>query len=339
MYPADRYCDYLYYCDVIIMGGRLMGVEEQTSWEQFQEQAKTYKHVKLGVAFDFRYITASKLDTARNSLNMLAQVKNINHYGVLNIIGRQWHLRQAVNDMGPVFEKLKEFQGNDPSRRTIIAIASYSYTYFDIELYKKMIATAVNDFKVDTVIAVSSTGSMEDDLTCIAAPPSALEDTNVRFPSLELHSMFVSARFQYRNSLAMVGLSFELGALVYMLKKDAPNFRSIAYAPCVTSGITSQDAICGQNPKAFDSSRQSLGKSIEAVGAFLNATTRREVVISEFRHTVVSKFTKAERRFGPFRNKLSWLLFNVHLGDHMGRCGTGPFYILEKFCEVFKGPC
>ncbi|XP_077524242.1 uncharacterized protein LOC144135450 [Amblyomma americanum] len=178
---------------------------------------------------------------------------------------------------------------------------------------------------------------MEQLIGCAAAPPCALEAVNNGFPSLELHSRFVRASYQYQNPSAMVGLSFELGALLYQLRNDTDDVTKIAYAPCVSAGITTQDAVCGPDPNAFNPSRQSLGPSLLVVGAFLNATSKRDVVISEFNLTVITKFREAERRFGPFRRNLAWLLFNVHLGDHRQRCGLGPFYILQEFCDFFKG--
>ncbi|XP_077523516.1 uncharacterized protein LOC144134482 [Amblyomma americanum] len=142
MYPPDRFCDYLYYTNVVIVGDSLQGAEEQTSWKMFQEQAKTYSRVELGVAFHFRYIITQKLDAARNALDTLAR-NNIKHYGVLNIIGRLFRLRAVVNGLEDVFEKFKEIQGSDPTRKTIIAIASAYYSAHDVDFYQNLITTTV----------------------------------------------------------------------------------------------------------------------------------------------------------------------------------------------------
>ncbi|KAK8759835.1 hypothetical protein V5799_028897, partial [Amblyomma americanum] len=103
MYPPDKFCDFLYYCEVVIKSNFLRAAKVQASWRAFQDMAPSYQRAQPGVSFDFRFIAKDKLLNAARNVSGLAQ-KNIKHFGVLNIITVQTRLRQYVTEMKDVFE-------------------------------------------------------------------------------------------------------------------------------------------------------------------------------------------------------------------------------------------
>ncbi|KAH7957648.1 hypothetical protein HPB52_020981 [Rhipicephalus sanguineus] len=123
-------------------------------------------------------------------------------------------------------------------------MGSYDYsTSSFMNMYKKIFADVVNNFKADAVIAISSVGLMEDESTCYAAPPNVIVSPMPKFPSLESHWPLVRKNASYRNGKMLVGVSLEMGTLIYVLKQDAHNLNSSAYAKCKDFGMTSRDAV------------------------------------------------------------------------------------------------
>ncbi|KAL1468192.1 hypothetical protein MTO96_041639, partial [Rhipicephalus appendiculatus] len=184
MYPNDDVCQYIYYTDVVIVDGKIRPSLERNSWNKFQIKAKAYNKVKSGIAFDHWYITPQLVDDANDDLNMLARNK-IGSYGLLNIIRKPDELASVVQAMKPVIEALKDVQGSDPDRRTVIAVGSYDYGGLGfMKTYKDILKDIINTFKADAVIAISSVSSMEDEAGCYAVPPNVLRSRKSKFPSL-----------------------------------------------------------------------------------------------------------------------------------------------------------
>ncbi|KAL1472154.1 hypothetical protein MTO96_039503, partial [Rhipicephalus appendiculatus] len=72
------------------------------------------------------HITPQLVRNATVELNKLASNK-IGSYGLLNVIRKATELKDVVQAMKPVIEALKDLQGSDADRRTVIAIGSYDY--------------------------------------------------------------------------------------------------------------------------------------------------------------------------------------------------------------------
>ncbi|KAH7972174.1 hypothetical protein HPB52_008588 [Rhipicephalus sanguineus] len=184
MYPPETICQYLYYTDVVVVDGKIMASLEQNSWKLFQNKARNFNELKPGVAFDHRYITPDLVADARTDLIALA-AKNIQSYGLLNVVRKPTELRRIVRSMKPVVDALKDLQGSDPDGRTIIAIGSYDYGRVGfMNEYKDIIEEVVDTFKADAVIAISSVGWIEDEDNCYATPPNVLSSELTRFPTL-----------------------------------------------------------------------------------------------------------------------------------------------------------
>ncbi|KAK8759838.1 hypothetical protein V5799_028895, partial [Amblyomma americanum] len=96
MYPPDRYCDYLYYCNLIIKNDTVRADKNETSWQVFQNQASTYHRVRLGVSFHFGDVTVDKLREATQVIRSIAQ-NNIKQYGMLNVMTDAFRLIAVVH--------------------------------------------------------------------------------------------------------------------------------------------------------------------------------------------------------------------------------------------------
>ncbi|XP_070389658.1 uncharacterized protein [Dermacentor albipictus] len=337
MYPPEGLCTYLFYTDVVIVEAKIVAAAERNSWNVFQIKAKKYNTMKSGIAFDHRYISTKLISEAMGELTMLATNK-IGSYGLLNIITKPTVLYQTVLALRPAIEALKNIQGSDPGKTTVIAIGSYDYSVSGfMAKYKDIFAEVVGTFKADIVIAISSVGSMEDEANCYAAPPNVLTSPILRFPSMRSHWHLVSSNTtRYINNNILVGLSFEMGALIYVLKKDARNLNSSAYAECTNFGMTSRDVICATR-KHVDRDEQLLRRPYFIYGTFLTTSTNRHVAFAEYHTSVRDKYTAARRRFGSVRKRAALMLFNVHLGDVRKKCGPDAFTIIKWICEDFRG--
>ncbi|XP_077523396.1 uncharacterized protein LOC144134333 [Amblyomma americanum] len=246
MYPPDKFCDFLYYCEVVIKSNFLRAAKVQASWRAFQDMAPSYQRAQPGVSFDFRFIAKDKLMNAAQNVSGLAQ-KNIKHFGVLNIITVQTRLRQYVTEMKDVFETFKTIQGNDYSRKTIIAFGLFDYSLPSAFITLKNVVKMVADtYKADTVIAISSVNSIEKEVSCFSAPPIAIDNSNrypeKKFPKLIKHVEVVNPSTVYTNQHTIVGLSYEMGVLVYVMYSAPSSAKSIPYLRCKRIGVTSLDA-------------------------------------------------------------------------------------------------
>lgn len=214
-----------------------------------------------------------------------------------------------------------------------MAIGLYDYSEGDAwKAYKDVVKEVADTYKADTVIAISSAGPMRSESECYAVPPTALYSPNPKFIGLMNQSELVAPGYPYQNSLAVVGLSLELGTLLYVLRKDAQAEQDIPYSPCIDASMTSFDGICAQS-KYVPISRDG---NLVAVAGYALAQSKNNVFLAEMPSTFADKYQRMASSVG-FRNRMSWLLFNVHLGDHTSNCTT-PFAVLEQVCEHFKGP-
>ncbi|KAH7972175.1 hypothetical protein HPB52_008589 [Rhipicephalus sanguineus] len=232
---------------------------------------------------------------------------------------------------------LKDVQDNDPDKKTVIAIGSLTYKPVGFELeYKQIIENVVNNFNADTVIAISSVSTMESNEECYAVPPNVLSSPSPEFPSLETHWPLVSANATYASDKTLVGLSFEMGTLLYILESEAVSLHVGAYAKCTDFGMTSREAICGKRTST-SIREQFLDEPYVVYGTFIDDETQKRIAFAEFFTSGRDKYYKAIKKYGSVRRRLAWMLFNVHLGDARKRCGSDAFTIVRLICQQIRG--
>nr|XP_054927936.1 uncharacterized protein LOC129380230 [Dermacentor andersoni] len=333
MYPPDRMCTYLYYTHVIIDGNNIYGVKVESSWLSYKYRALTYRNVKMGVSFDHRYITADKIKIAASALAKLSD-NNIRHFGVLNVIGKGSDILIAVDSMKPVFEEIKKnFRGS----HNVIAIGERDYSLPRMVTLKLAVEQAVNSFAVDTVIAITSVSSAESRESCRAVPPNLLRSRpDEKNPSL-VKLWPLLKRNATDKQTTTLGLSFEMGTLIYELTSEYNNLASAVNAKCNGTSLTSREALCG-SANVVDTAKQKLAAPYLTYGGFPTAGNKRRVVFTDYLHTATERFMNVSGGTGSnnLRSRVAWMLFNVHLGDTAQRCGgIRTFELEDNFCKAF----
>ncbi|KAH7971405.1 hypothetical protein HPB49_023571 [Dermacentor silvarum] len=226
MYPPDGLCHYLFYWNVVVTNATMKGVEVSISWDVFKMQMRKLRKTSGGISFDARFVTAANISSVENELEELANQNNIKHYGVLNMLAIPTKAHHLLQQMKVVLKKLKSIQGNDPTRKTILAMGLYDYGsqgeyYTDFVLLFK---DAIEASNADTVIAISSVGWLSDISRCECTPPSVWDvlrfgaspkTSGKKYPDLRRHASLMSKQYHYNNLKVKMGLSFELATLTY----------------------------------------------------------------------------------------------------------------------------
>ncbi|XP_077536264.1 uncharacterized protein LOC144148626 [Haemaphysalis longicornis] len=271
------------------------------------------------------YITAEDIRGIRSVLVGLAQ-ENIPHYGVLNVLAEVNDLKTLLDNTKEVMQELKNIQGGDGKRRTVIAIGLTDYSARDAwATYRILFKQAVDTIKADTVIAISSTGFRQSPAKCRAAPPTATTSPYYSFPSLERHGELVKPSFQYNNTGAFVGLSMEMATLTYMLDQEAQKPHQIEYAKCTSSGLTSAEIICPSNITWWEVIRSEYQVGFIATDKF--------VFLADTVSTIAKKVAFVKSL--PPRKNFSILLFNIHMVDATKRCIPEFFDRIARVKEDF----
>ncbi|KAH7970866.1 hypothetical protein HPB49_016249 [Dermacentor silvarum] len=258
MIPRDGLCNYVYYTNVVVVKDKLNGVAVSQSWEMFEKEMRTLTRTSGGIGFDIRYTNADSVNSEVEKKLRELVPKNIKHYGVLNVLQRANKVNDLYNKAKGLLSKLKRVQGNDAQRKTLIALGIYNYREQNAYgILQNMFTDAVNNHVADTVIAYSSVGWIERDLECYSHPPAifnrgsyqgAAAAESERAPEMRRIALMMTRDKQFTSNTKM-GLSFELGTLVYQLKTpyagQSPSFE-MANAPCTTLYVTSLEVVCAK---------------------------------------------------------------------------------------------
>ncbi|XP_054923124.1 uncharacterized protein [Dermacentor andersoni] len=177
---------------------------------------------------------------------------------------------------------------------------------------------------------------MENEANCYAAPPTVFTSPMRRFPSLETHWPLIRSNATYTRGTTLVGVSFEMGTMIYVLEKDAPDLNGSAYAKCTSVGMTSRDAICGRR-KSVSQEQQFLQEPYIIYGTFITESTKRHVAFADYYTSARNKVALALTKLGSLPRRAALMLFNVHLGDVKKRCGADAFTLIKWICQEFKG--
>ncbi|XP_054928133.1 uncharacterized protein [Dermacentor andersoni] len=213
------------------------------------------------------------------------------------------------------------------------SVEKYWQNIFD----KKKPDNGANSFAVDTVIAIASVISAESRESCRAVPPNILQSSaDEKNPSLA-KLWYLLKRNATNKQTTTLGLSFEMGTLMYELTSDHNDLASAVNAKCNGTSLTSREALCGA-AKVVDTAKQKLAAPYLTYGGFPTAGNNRRVVFTDYLHTATERFLNVSGGTGSndLRSRVAWMLFNVHLADTGKICGGIPPFELENdFCKVF----
>lgn len=332
MYPPDKYCDYLFYIDVVASVGRIVSPKNPSSWKLFQQMAPTYSVMKLGISFDVNYVGPTLIHGAAPHLDQLRS-KGIKHYGMLTVLSIPATFNVIVFSTRQTLEKLKELQGGDPTAKTIVAIGCYDHSGDDFaDEFAGTFTEVVNSYGVDIVIAITSIGWMGRKGFCDALPPTVLSSRNPRYPGLLSHWYAVSPQAKYTKPSTQVGLSFDLSTLQYVLEESAPSLNESILSPCESVERKSREVLCEHGFKS--KAENYFGDETYAYGALYNAS--KVVAMSEYNDSVALKFNTGLRNHG-IRHSTAWLFYNVHEQDFNFNCPDPPYAVIKNFCMALKG--
>ncbi|XP_075728848.1 uncharacterized protein LOC119164875 isoform X2 [Rhipicephalus microplus] len=146
MLPPDGLCDYMYFCHVVVSKNKLYADRLDFSWDVFKAEMKKRDKTGAGIGFDSRYLKAADLsgDELRKELGTLTSEYKIRHYGLLNVIVRYFNAESRTTDAIDALKSLKQIQGDDKTRKTIVGVGMYDYNErFSWNAYKQMFAQLV----------------------------------------------------------------------------------------------------------------------------------------------------------------------------------------------------
>nr|XP_054928491.1 uncharacterized protein LOC129385652 isoform X1 [Dermacentor andersoni] len=332
MFPPDDLCNYVFYTNVVVVKNSLHGVETDASWNQFKTYMKTYTMTQAGISFETRYLDPNTLNdhNVQQELTNLA-ADNIKHYGFLKVLARLNKLDGYMSIVVRALEKLKMTQGADTSRRLVLAIGFYDYAEPNAwERYRSVIQEAVEQTAADTVIAISSTGWIENQQKCFSAPTSVFDNKRLTdpqrtaaksYPDINTHADLVN--FMYTKKKTRLGLSLEMGTLVYVLSGNVTDIDKRVYQPCKNFYLAQSDAVDCQGPTT-----SMLLPGGMRIGSL---NTDDSILFSWEDDESFKDKLEALKTSGKFREGWSWLLYNVHLVDFTGKCSVDPFVRVQFF--------
>nr|XP_050037129.2 uncharacterized protein LOC126533959 [Dermacentor andersoni] len=324
MYPPDDLCNYVFYTDVVVVKNSLYGIEADASWKQFKKHMKTYTVTQGGISFDVRYLVPQKMDhkvLQRELTNLAAD--NIKHYGVLKLLGRLTTLDTYMSNAIRVLEILRASQ--TINARIVMAIGLYDYAEPNAwERYRSEITKAVEQTKADTVIAISSTGWIENVKKCFSAPTSMFDYKRLTDPQRtaamsypDLNTQGYLATLRYTKNTTRLGLSLEMGTLLYVLNGTKSDIDKRAYHQCKNFYLTQLDTV--------DCQGYTVSTLLPGGMKIGSPQTRNDILLSWEDEDSLTDKLDALKKSGKFREGWSWLLYNVHLGDISKRCSVDPF--------------
>ncbi|KAH8035479.1 hypothetical protein HPB51_005714 [Rhipicephalus microplus] len=216
-------------------------------------------------------------------------------------------------------EILKRFQeARDVYGKTILAFGIYNYLgHRAWETLQEVFTSAVENSVADTVIAYSSVGWIEEPSECFSHPPSIFNKSRYiagarkeagRAPDIFTVSRLMTADKRFKTAVK-VGLSFELGTLIYEVKEKAINF-DMVNAPCKSLYVASLDAVpCRNDPYSM------RGELFQGVNVAELRDFRKTIIFFEDDITIAQKCRQLALRSTNLRFGMALLLVNAHLGD------------------------
>ncbi|KAL1447907.1 hypothetical protein MTO96_044186, partial [Rhipicephalus appendiculatus] len=135
MYPPDKYCDYLFYTNVVTSYTRIFPEKDPGSWYVFLRTVQDYRLMQLGISFSLQNVTPTDLDDAAPDLDYLRR-QGIRHYGLLTVLAFPKEFDFTISSTKAIIKRLKEIQGGDRTAKTVLAFGSYDYGGYFVNTVK-----------------------------------------------------------------------------------------------------------------------------------------------------------------------------------------------------------
>lgn len=318
MVPPDGLCHYVYYTSVVISKGEVVPIKSGLSWSSFKAAVSKLKKTSGGLGFDVRYVTAQNFDVPLPEKLSKLKSENVKHYGVLNALAASGDLKSTYNKAKSILGKLKSLQSGDNTRKTLLAFGIYNYRGANAwKILQEVFTSAIDESVADTVIAYSSVGWIERPSECFSHAPSIFDKSKYngeaakeadRAPDILTVSRMMTKDKKYKGR-AKMGLSFELGTLVYHLKAEAVNL-DMVNAACHGMYVTSMDIVPCRLNVHFLRAEVFQGVNLGEV-----QTQKTTALLFEDDKTITEKCNQLALKSTNLRKGMALLLVNSHLGD------------------------
>ncbi|KAL1420312.1 hypothetical protein MTO96_024397 [Rhipicephalus appendiculatus] len=344
MVPMDGLCHYVYYTNMMVMKGVLTPVKVTVSWNMFKSALRKFNKTTGGVGFDVRYVSETDLQVeVGDQLNELSS-GNVKHSGILNVLAPSTKLMDLFKKAKRLLSRLKILQIRDFSRKTLLALGIYNYLGANAwENLQEVFASAVDEAVADTVIAYSSVGWIERRSECFSHPPSIFNISKYtgearkyarRAPDIFTVSRMMARDKRYKTNIK-IGLSFELGTLIYEMKNKSVAI-DMVNAACHALYVASLDAVLLIVTQRFQlpilnasscmillaPSVESPARSTQLRGEIFQGVNVAEfknhpatIMFFEDENSIKEKCRQLALQSTNLRFGMALLLVNAHLGD------------------------
>ncbi|XP_070382009.1 uncharacterized protein [Dermacentor albipictus] len=331
MIPTDGLCNSIYYTNVAVVHGILHGIETEESWATFKLVMKNLTKTSGGIGFDIRYSAPTSMNaTTEQNLQDHSRNNNLKHYGVLNVLHTSTKVKGLYDKAKVILANLKALQvsTNAINSKTIIALGIFNYRSGNaVGVLGDMFNDAVTNHVADTVIVYSSVGWIERESDCYSHPPSVFQRSDLkgparlnvdRAPDIKTITTLMTRDKQFPSN-TKVGLSFELGTLVYTVKSAKKGVDSdLVNIPCKSLYVTNFDVV-----PCLANTQNNRAKRFEGVEVAQSEADTSQVILFESNNTIFYKIKKLAENSTFLRPGMSLLLLNAHLGDFRNKA-TSP---------------
>ncbi|XP_077536212.1 uncharacterized protein LOC144148571 [Haemaphysalis longicornis] len=277
---------------------------------------RTYSSTQGGMAFDITYVDANMAQIRASDIDDHARNgNNVANYGVLDIVAKGPDLESLVDKAKRFLADVKALQRQGEDRKLFIGMGLYAFKEGNgLDLFKNIFRKVVNDSSFYTVFAITSTIELPARGYCTVQPTGTRTPLSNLYPAIEDFKELLTNDTQYENALAIVGVSLEMGALVYNLKDNFTEQASmdITDKECDGATLTSPNMVCKSNRTA-DSAYGLFG--------FASATDNTRVFAMESAQSVTDKAQIIHEWKNPdIIDRFSWLVFNIQFDNSLNYC-------------------
>ncbi|XP_077524249.1 uncharacterized protein LOC144135462 [Amblyomma americanum] len=350
VYPPDGLCHYLYYGLVFVVEEQVRATTSPVSYDAFLSVARGYNVTGAGIAFHTRYTNAETVTgNVSAEMNIATHLKllrmnfRVVHYGFINVIARMKAMPPLVNKVLKVLKILKDYQKSfetvepfdDYVGKTILGLGLFRYNEINAwRQYKELLQKLTTYDYVNTVIALTTTVTLEDFGNCKTVPPDVLRTKDRAYAELIRHGELMKESSPDIGPDAIFGLSLEMGAAFYYLQRSYDTLQMTTYvSPCEYRGFTNLDSTCeeGDIYRLPQSSNVAFGSTIYKLRR--PDAPRSYVYFWESKVTLFEKLDFLEAL--PMRQRFSWLYLDVNLADFTGQCTESPWQNIQEFKTAF----
>ncbi|XP_075554010.1 uncharacterized protein LOC142587020 [Dermacentor variabilis] len=134
----------------------------------------------------------------------------------------------------------------------------------------------------------------------------------------DLNTQAYLATLRYTKNITRLGISVEMGTLLYVLNGTTGSVDKRAYRQCTNFYLTQSDTVVdchGHTDSILLPGGMKIGSPL----------TRSDILLAWEDEDSLTDKLDALKKSSKLREGWSWLLYNVHLGDISRRCSADPF--------------